>query len=189
MLWKNTNERYGVIARSLHGLISLLVLLQLAGGFWFMNSPADLKAELYAPHKVSGLLILTLMLIRLSWRMANVLPGFPYGTDETKVIIARSVHRLMYVLLLVMPLSGWAMATLSGHPPIIPGVGPFNFPLLVKQTVCIFGNPYPLVRIMALTHFYTACVLAVSITMHIGVGITHAIKGDGVLDRMFFGKD
>lgn len=189
MLWKNTNEKYGVIARFLHGLVSILVLLQLAGGFWFMNSPADLKAALYALHKISGLLILILMMIRLSWRMANVLPTFPYRVSEKKAIIARSVHRLFYVLLLLMPLSGWAMATLSGYPPVIPGMGPFNFPLLTKQTVCVFGTPYTLIKIMALTHFYTACTLLVFLAMHIGVGISHAIKGDGVLDRMFFPKD
>lgn len=189
MQWMNTNKRYGLIARLFHGIMLIWVPLQLIGGFWAASlSDAD-KAQVISGHKASGLLILIMVLLRMSWRMANVLPEPPKKLTDFQVMVSRTVHRVIYGLLIAMPLSGWAMATLAGKPPVLPGIGKVVFPLIQPRNVCLLGNPYPLGYLMWVAHGTLGVLIALVLLMHMGVGISHYLKKDGIFDRMYFPKD
>ena len=78
--WRNTSERYGAVAQTLHWLVALGVVWQLGLG-WYMgdlpNTPA--KIALYNLHKSTGLTVLALVLVRLAWRSMNPAPPLPAG--------------------------------------------------------------------------------------------------------------
>jgi cytochrome b561 len=89
------------------------------------------------------------------------------------------VHGALYLLLLVVPLLGWAavtafpaLITLNGfHLPAMPGIPQDQ--ALAKQLFEIHGN--------------LALVLAVLALAHIAAGLHHLlIKKDGVFQRMWF---
>lgn len=183
-LW-NTNRGYGFVARAFHVVIATLVIIQLSAGFWMVGLEEGMKADIYKNHKLSGMIILLLMLLRLLWRTINVLPDAPKNLPKLQVMLARGGQRLLYTLLILMPSSGWLMATLAGRPPVIPGIGEVWFPLASNKSVCIFGNPYPLAKLAANTHGMTAILIVILVAIHASFGLMHYYSNDGVFQRMF----
>lgn len=132
MILRNTAERWGVVSKTLHWLIVLLILGQGTVGLLMVemrNSPD--KIQVYALHKSFGLTILALALLRLSWRLAVGVPRPVAGTPAWQNRIARSTHALLYVLLLAIPLSGWLFNSAAGFP--LQWFWIVNLPALVAQ--------------------------------------------------------
>ncbi len=118
MTLKNTITRYGSIAKFFHWTVAFAVIGLLIVGF-IMGNVQDkaLKMQIYNVHKLIGLAVLVLMLLRLVWRLINVQPGYPAAVPKWERKAARGVHDLLYLALIVMPLSGWMMSTAAGRPP------------------------------------------------------------------------
>lgn len=179
-------DRYPSFWRFLHWLIAFLVLVLLGVGFWMVNrSEADLwdalTGNLYASHKAAGFLVLWLMVARLVVRFRGRTPDYPASVSETVRKLAKSTHHLMYLLLLAVPLLGWAGVTaypalvIAGgvHLPAMPGVPQSE--ALAKQLFSI--------------HETLAIVLSVLIALHVAGALKHLlIDKDGVFQRMGFGK-
>ena len=75
----NTRKAYGAVAKSLHWTIFILVLIMIIGGFCLGYVPKEYKGVIYNLHKITGLIILALMLVRLVW-----------GTDKCETVTASS---------------------------------------------------------------------------------------------------
>ncbi|QOR38057.1 cytochrome b [Billgrantia diversa] len=122
MNWLDTENRYGLVSRTLHWTMTLLVLLMLASDWW-MEALEDLgKSNLMGLHKSIGVLLLVLLAFRLAWRWHN------HGRLAPPVHwrrAARLGHLAIYGLLLAIPLSGLLTALGSGH-----GVAFFGLPLI-----------------------------------------------------------
>ena len=72
---RNTKTTFGVIAKSFHWVIAILILWMLSVGFAMVAiPPSPDKFWVYALHKSFGILILFLMIGRLSWRMISPRP-------------------------------------------------------------------------------------------------------------------
>ena len=127
MHWKNTKKTYGTVARSLHWLVAGLVMITLLLGI-FMSwlSVPDFVRPL---HKSFGVLILGLMTLRLGWRLYSPAPPEPPLLKNWEKAMAALSHWLLYGLLLLQPLIGWAMSNAFGRP--VSFLGLFNLPLLV----------------------------------------------------------
>ncbi|MGI6855518.1 cytochrome b [Mesorhizobium sp. 1B3] len=113
-MMRNSRQAYGLVAIVLHWLIALLILGQLVFGT-IMVRIADqrLAFELIQWHKSFGFLTLALVCVRLAWRLASPLPVYPATLPDWEIRSARAVHRLFYVLMLALPLSGWALVSVS----------------------------------------------------------------------------
>lgn len=180
------SSNYSFTWRVLHWLIALLVMILIPVGLWMTsrgeaNIWDDLANLLYAWHKAIGFTVLCLMVLRLAIRLRTGHPPYPASMSHLLVLAANTVHRLMYVLLLVVPLLGWAgvtafpaLITLGGyHLPAFPFVAPNE--TLAKQLFEIHGT--------------LALILAALIIGHIGAAFMHLlIKRDGIFQRMWFGK-
>ena len=108
-----TRTRYSTVAILLHwAILGLLVWTVLLA--W---SAEDLKGMAkMVPlqlHKPIGITILLLTLVRLAWRFVQPAPLMGAHLKPWERHLARTVHVLFYVLLLVIPLTGWAMVSAS----------------------------------------------------------------------------
>jgi cytochrome b561 len=138
----DAGRRYDTGSILLHWTIAAMIVIQIGIG-WYMNwvlpdhSPE--QASVRTIHISFGLTILLLVLVRILWRLTHPLPPLPAGLASWERVLARGSHVLFYVLLLALPLTGWAIVSLGNHPiffwgmpwPKLPGLG------------ALFGSPPP----------------------------------------------
>ncbi|MCL6739700.1 cytochrome b/b6 domain-containing protein [Sphingomonas sp. RB56-2] len=107
--------RYRKIVMWIHWITAILVLMQLYVGFTFHDLPRGTpeRAFLFGWHKTWGVLILLLALARLSMRLMNPPPPYPSDFPRWRRFVAVWSHRLLYFMLLALPLTG--LAAVSGR--------------------------------------------------------------------------
>ncbi|HIJ61847.1 MAG TPA: cytochrome b [Rhodospirillaceae bacterium] len=121
--------RYGAVAMALHWLTAAAVVGLIVIGWVMMDLPkgASLKFVLFQWHKSIGITVLLLTLLRLAWRLAHRPPPPPAGLTDWERRGSQAAHFALYVLLLVLPLGGWAAVSASplNIPTILYGVVPW----------------------------------------------------------------
>src|SRR4051794_13960919 len=115
MAARDSAAGWGWVTRALHWTIAALILLQLGFGLWMVQAVPDLlqRFTLTQLHKSWGFVVFMLAVVRVGWRLANrgrpPLPVMPLW----QVRAAGASHLALYLLMFVMPLSGWIMASAS----------------------------------------------------------------------------
>lgn len=173
-------HRYSTVSLTLHWGLALLVAVQivLITVYEGYDAAKDPLASTYIGlHKSVGLSILVLTLARLVWRIMNPAIPLPTTVPRWQNILARTTQVLFYVLLIGLPLGGWAASSSAGR--AIEWFGLFTWPAL----------PVPLDRDLARTfigaHEAGVKVLYVLIGLHvIGALKHHFVDRDDVLRRM-----
>lgn len=100
-------QRYPLALRVLHWLLAVLLAAQIALGFAAEHgTPRALSDVLFSCHFKLGVMILGLMLLRLGLRLVLPLPGEDDGESRWRRRIRAVVHGLLYLLVLVLPISG-----------------------------------------------------------------------------------
>jgi cytochrome b561 len=174
---RNTDQSWGTPAKLLHWAVAVLVFVQFGLGWtavsWRM-SPT--KLDLFVWHKSTGILILLLMVARLVWRSANVAPGLPAAMAPFERLAARLSHVLLYVLLLLMPLTGWIINSAANIPFRIFWLLPL--PAIVQPDKALADAT-------ARVHLTLFIVLSLLLVLHIGAALRHHyLKRNDVLTRM-----
>jgi cytochrome b561 len=71
-------------------------------------------------HKSIGLTVLGLVLIRIAWRLTHTPPPLPAGYPWVERAGAHAAHVALYVLILLLPVTGWlhdsAFKDAAAHP-------------------------------------------------------------------------
>lgn len=180
MTLKNTQTRYGAIALAAHWLVALMLLASFALGFYMHELPlSPTKLKLYAYHKWLGVMIFALVALRLGWRLWSPPPPLPASMPRWEVRAAEISHRLLYLLLFVVPLSGWLMSSAKGFQTVLFGVLPI--PDLLSK------NP-PLGEALEQVHWLLNKLLLALVTVHVAAALKHHfIERDAVLARMMPG--
>ncbi len=109
-------SRYSSVAMALHWLIGLAIIGNLIGGLTHDAFPPDQRAIVMALHKSMGLLILALSFVRIGWRLANAPPPLPAHMTGGERLAAKATHIGFYALMLLLPMSGWALASAGRRP-------------------------------------------------------------------------
>lgn len=171
-------ERWGAISQVLHWTIALLILGMAVVGLTMTELPKTPKYFwVYDLHKSTGLTVLTLMAMRLAWRLyAGAPPPVP-GTPTWQHSLATLTHWAIYALTFTMPLSGWLYDSASGLRPLR-WFGLFAVPKL--------SAPDPDVRGIAHeVHEWGFWVLAALVLVHAGAALWHHfVQRDATLARM-----
>jgi len=107
-----TPRRYTLVAIVLHWLIAAMILFNLATGFFHQSVPRVAMAI----HISSGITILILSVVRVIWRLTHRPPPFRSDLAPWERALAHLVHFLLYVAMVMMPLTGWAMISASPPP-------------------------------------------------------------------------
>ncbi|MGV8959687.1 MAG: cytochrome b [Stenotrophomonas sp.] len=118
MTLKNTATGWGGVSQTLHWLIALLILLLGIVGLTMGELPKTPQYFwVYTAHKSLGISVLTLVALRLGWRLYAGTPLAVAGTPRWQERIASATHVLLYVLMFALPLSGWLFDSASGLRP------------------------------------------------------------------------
>lgn len=124
---RRPGSRYSTVSILLHWTLAALLVAQVFVGGWFDDLPrGPEKGEAFALHASLGATILILSLVRLGWRVAHPAPPLPENYSTPVRLLARATHAGLYIVMIGMPLTGWAAASTSGRPlPEIWGAIPF----------------------------------------------------------------
>lgn len=176
---KNTTTSFGLISRSLHWLMALLLTVLFAMGLYMTS--LDYYDPLYHSlpwwHKGFGLIIMLLLLIRMIWKRVNPLP-LPLKTHQQwEQKLAYFIQQLFYILIFFIALSGYFISTAKGK-----GIDFFNLfevpaitAELKEETADLVGN----------AHEIMAIILAVLVLLHAFAALKHHfIDNDKTLTRM-----
>ncbi|WCT75109.1 cytochrome b [Sphingomonas naphthae] len=117
MALMTTDTRYTKVAIALHWAIAALILCNLALGFFMEGFEQPLRGFVIQTHISSGITVLLLSIVRIVWRLTHRPPPFAPGTRGWEKGLAHLVHFLLYVAMVLMPLSGWALISANPPPP------------------------------------------------------------------------
>ncbi len=168
--------RYHGAAISLHWLIALLLAYQFALGLRLEDkvSPEQVFVN-FQQHKSIGIAILVFSLVRLALRLTKPRPA-EVGSGMEK-LAAKWAHRAFYAIMILGPLTGWAVVSTAK----------------VKLPTILFGLiPLPHLPLGAaarepaeLAHSVLVWALPALVALHVAVVLYHLRQRDPVPGRMF----
>jgi len=167
--------RFALPSRILHWLMAPMVIVQLFIGVTMIAS-LSYYPLLLAIHRPLGVLILIFAVIRLVNRLTHKLPPFLATMSRAERRIASWSECLLYALLLVQPLIGWAMLSAARYP--ITLVGPVHLPGIAPHNIDVYG-------VLRVCHSVFAYLLFLTFTAHLcAVSFHTLVLRDRLLDRM-----
>lgn len=169
---------YDPIARALHWLIAGLAVIVVGLGLMIPLAAREsaTRAAVLLPHRSLGLVILALTVFRIAWRLRHPPPPLPAGFPWIEVAAARTDHMLLYLIFLVMPLSGYINAAAAGLPVSLFGITAIP-PLLPMN--------YRLSLIADAVHLAAQFALYGVVGLHVAAVLYHRIRGRyQIVERM-----
>jgi cytochrome b561 len=165
------------VARALHWGIALLIIGQIAFGFaldTLAPRGTPMRGTVINLHKSFGLVLLGLILVRLGWRLAHQPPRWPALMSSTEQALATWGHRLLYAVMVALPLSGYVASNFSKH-------GLKFFGLALPP----WGPDLPAAyRFFNGMHQLLGWALALLVIGHVAAALRHRLRRDDVFQRM-----
>ncbi len=177
-----TVSRYRLSQRLLHWVSALLVIATIPAGLIMVQEglARPTQDSLFLFHKNAGVVIFLLVLARIAYRIANPAPPLPASLPRWQKAASHAVHGLLYVLLLVMAISGYIRVNAGGFP--LEGLDALGAPRFVPRSD-------ELAETAKAIHATVKFPLIVLIQLHILAALYHGIvRKDGVFSRMWFGR-
>lgn len=172
---------YSAPARRYHWLTVGLVFVTIPLGVAMSYRGNTLKIwdgltnNLYSLHKLIGVIILALVILRLGYRIKNGAPADEPTLEPWQRAASHATHWGLYALLILMPIGGWVGVSLYGARDIF---GVFSLPALTAVDQAAAGK-------VLFLHMLGGFALAGLIATHVGASLFHhLIRKDGVLRRM-----
>ncbi|UDF02192.1 YceI family protein [Asticcacaulis sp. AND118] len=176
-----TPNVYHRASRYLHWAMAALIFYMVFLGWTLEDKDGGLFSR-YQMHKSVGFLILLLTVVRIGLRVAYKAPAEIEG-PKWQMWAARAVHIAFYVLMIGLPLSGWALVSTAKVP--VPtlwfGVLPIPHLPLGHETHAVFEN---------LHGIFAKLIFYVLIPLHVGAALMHHfIHKDDTVTRMLPGLE
>jgi cytochrome b561 len=170
------SETYNRGAIALHWITAVLILANLVLGLSMVALPiSPRKLHWYLFHKSIGITVFLLTSLRLAWRAMHPHPA-PVPMPSWQRRSAAVSHALLYLLLFVIPLSGWIYSSATGVQVVYAGLVPL--PDLVAKDRA-------LADVLRLVHVSLNALLFTLICVHGAAAVKHhLIDRDGALARM-----
>ncbi|WP_427914461.1 cytochrome b [Ramlibacter sp. MMS24-I3-19] len=178
--WFNDTQRYGLAAVLLHWGMAAVLAVLVAMGLYMVALPDagydQLKITLILVHKGLGMVAFALAVVRIAWRWVNPLPALVAHLPAWQQVAARVVHLCFYALMVLLPLTGWAMSSAGGYP--VPVFGWFSLPPLLGLHPRLFDA-------LTVLHRWLADALLGLLALHAGAALDHHLRHrDDTLLRM-----
>jgi cytochrome b561 len=160
----------------MHWLMSLVIIGVLAVGLYMTNMPdSDQKWQLYGLHKSFGVLVLLLLIARVFFRFNSTLPLALKGISPVELTLSKIVIAALYLLMLIIPLSGYLMSGFGGYPISFFGI---TLPELITKNPSLGGVFHSM-------HGYAAYAIIGFIILHTAGALKHIfIDRINILRRM-----
>jgi cytochrome b561 len=134
------------------------------------------RAALLKAHRVLGLLVGSITLLRLGTRLRSRLADTTGHCALWQRVLAHGLHAGLYLLLLSLPLLGWALTSARGQMVELPLLG--HLPALLERDLDLADT-------LESWHAGVAWTLAGAIGAHLGAALLHHFfHRDGVLLAM-----
>lgn len=183
-----TATRYSVVAIILHWAIALAIIGMIFLGWWMTDAlhakgaaegVRRLGYDLTQTHKSIGITILALSVLRILWRLSHPAPPLPAEMSRLSRLIARAVHGAFYVLMIAIPMSGWALVSTSKI-----GVATTWFKLFTIPHLPLPRN-HALHELAEDVHGKLAWVMLALLALHVAAALMHHYRlRDGVIPQM-----
>lgn len=112
-----------------HWIIALLVFLNFYIGLFHDDWAKETKSFWMGQHKAIGVTVILLTIGRLIWRVMHKAPEPLPTHSQWERRLAWIAHRLFYVLLIIVPLTGWLMSSAAGRPVNMFGLFEISLPV------------------------------------------------------------
>jgi cytochrome b561 len=178
----NSETTWGWPAKALHWIGAAIILVLLLHGWWMTHmTPRPERLANYAWHSALGYDLFALLVLRLLWRWLNPVPDLPSDAKPWERVAAHVGHISLYVLMVVVSLTGWMVAT-TFRSPMTKDLFGVNVPPIITTV------SRPVRQWIEGTHMVLAYLLAAVVVIHIlGALRHHLLKRNNVLRRMTWG--
>lgn len=170
-------QRYDTVAIALHWLIALLLLGQLALGWWMLGvpkQPPGVRAGWFNLHKSIGITLALLVLLRIAWRLAHRPPPLPAALPRWQRLASALNHGTLYACMVLMPLTGYLGSSFTKYPIRYFGI-----------VLPHWGWDWPAAKALTSTlHEAFAWTLMLLLALHLLAALWHGMQRDGIVSRM-----
>ena len=183
-------ERYDAVAMTLHWIIALGILVQIAMGLVMvhLSIPIETKFQFYQLHKSIGITILFAAALRVLWRLTHRPPPLPETMPWLEKTAASSTHFLLYAFMLALPFTGW----------IVVSVSPYNIPTVLYGLIpwpdlpwfSTLADKQAADTIAEFIHDWLGYIIICLLALHVLAALRHHFfLRDNILRRMLpFGR-
>jgi cytochrome b561 len=172
----HVQPRFTAVQRLLHWVMAVCILAMLFIGVGMESTVMPKYLTLVAIHKPLGIAIFVLALLRLAERLRIGTPPLPLDLPEPMKLAAHLSHYALYILMIGMPLLGWAMLSAAEYPVVL--YGSVHLPSILPQSDRLHALLWD-------AHYYLAFGLFALILMHIAAALFHLlVRRDGVFQQM-----
>ena len=163
-MWRNTRSGWGLVSILLHWLSALVIVGLFVLGWWMTDLGYFDAWYNLAPwwHRSIGMLLLFATLLRLGWRLTQPTPVAQGSRLER--LAAHIGHITLYVLLLLVMVSGYLISTARGR-----GVSVFDW-FEVPALISHLPNQ---ASIAGEVHWYSALALILLAAGHALAALKH----------------
>lgn len=171
------HPRYGVVAIALHWLVVALIIASWALGLYMVDLPlSPQKLKYISWHKWLGVTIFLIALWRVAWRATHPAPPPPDAMPSWQRVSMGVSHLLLYLLVIVIPLTGWLFSSASGVPTVY--LGWVQLPDLIAKDKLV-------AELLRQAHVLLNVTLFVIVCIHVAAALKHhLLDRDEVLVRM-----
>ena len=172
-----TAARYTNTAIALHWLIFALIACGFTLAVYMVDLPlSPHKLKYYAWHKWLGVTVFLLAVARLAWRLTHRAPALAADLPAWQRRAAFATHVLLYVLIVIIPLSGWLYSSAAGLPTVYLGI---------VQLPDLFAKDKALADALKRVHVTLNYTMLTMIIVHVAAALQHHfVNRDDVLRRM-----
>ena len=108
-------EVFGPVRRGVHWCIAALLLVQIPLAWYMIDLPDGAsRDENYALHRALGMVLFALAIFRLIWAVLSRRPRLPTEMSVFEKALAKVSQFILYVIVILMPISGWLMSSAAG---------------------------------------------------------------------------
>ncbi|MBN8982154.1 MAG: cytochrome b [Rhizobiales bacterium] len=179
---RNTKTSWGSVSRGFHWVLGILVIAMLGYGYWMNHFAARTDRFFHRSiHADIGYVILSLLVLRIVWRIFNPSPDLPVGTPRWERVAAWVNHAALYLTTVIVAMLGWAHSG-ARTPDYASFFGWFRVPQFTAPDKAA-------ARAYEENHVWGAYILMALVALHILAALYHYfIRRDRVLMRMADGR-
>lgn len=169
--------KYTRTAMALHWVVAVLIIINIVIILAVDYLPDERIRLAIDTHKSTGITVLGLAILRLLWRYSHKPPELPGTYARWERRASNAAHVLLYVLLFLMPLSGWlhdsAWKDAASHPLKLFGLVPWPRIGWIMEIESVFKKT--LHTAFGAVHTYGSYLLYALFVAHIGGALKHQL--------------
>ncbi len=171
------NTEYRSLAKFLHWSVVILIAIQFVSSWLMPEFQRNMNPDFFLnAHMSFGLIIFPLAVAALVVHFMYPVSKPEMNPPTLQGRAAAVMHYLLYALIFILPINGWAATSLGGIAVNVFGI--FTLPVLFVQGSQISN-------ILAETHSVLASTMGLLAMGHIGAALYHqVVLKDSVLQRM-----